>query len=129
DGDYIVCGNNNGAVSFSSYSGSHCVLENIMDRVWSIRKTGTPGTFTIRFDLTGVTGFTPDELMLIVDRDNDGFDDETAIQGTYNAPYFEVADLDIPTTARLTLATGKNEWYAVVSGNSTGAIWASSPEG
>jgi len=124
DGEYIIAGNNNGSNTFSAYSGGQCAVENIFGRVWNLTKTGDPGTFTARFDLTGITGYDSTELMLLVDRDGDGFDDEIGISGSYGAPYFEVLNLDIPANARITLATGKNTWYAVVSGNSTDAIWA-----
>lgn len=123
DGDYIIAGNNGGATTFSTYSGGQCAVEKMLDRTWNLTKTGDPGTFTVRFDLTGITGFAAADLMLLVDRDGDGFDDEIGITGSYGAPYFEVLGIDIPTNARVTLATGKNNWYAIVSGNTTDAIW------
>lgn len=129
DGDFLLAGNNDSTVTFSSYSGSNCTILSTLKRIWNLSKTGDPGTVSLRFDLSGVTGFDPSQLILLVDMDGDGFDDEVGITGTYNAPYFEVSNVSLPTHARITLATGVKNWYAVVSGNSTDAIWATSPNG
>jgi len=124
DGDFLIAGNNDGAISFSAYGGSHCALNEVLGRTWNLSRTGDPGTVTLRFDLTGVSGFDPSQLMLLVDMDGDGFDDEIGLAGSYGAPYFEVLNVALPTNARVTIATGISNWYAVVSGNTTDAIWS-----
>ncbi len=129
DGEYVIAGNNNGTVGFSAYAGSNCIVNETLGRVWNLTKTGDPGTINLRFDLTGVSGFAGSDLFLLVDLDGDGFDDELGVQGTYSAPYFQVSNLSIPTSARLTIASGTRDWYAVASGNSTDAIWATSISG
>jgi hypothetical protein len=129
DGDFLLAGNNDSTVTFGTYGGSNCAFTKSLRRVWNLSKTGDAGTVSLRFDLTGVTGFDPSQLMLLVDINGDGFDDETGITGTYNAPYFEVANVSLPTHSRVTIGTGVKDWYAVVSGNSSGAIWATTPTG
>ncbi len=127
--EYLVIGNNDGSVSFGSYAGSNCTINQIMGRVWNSFKSGDPGNITLRFDMSSVSGFTPSELMLLVDRDGDGFDDEIGYTGTYSAPYFEVSNLDLPETAKITLATGNHTWYAIVNGDTDDAIWSTSLTG
>jgi PKD domain len=129
DGDYLVCGNQNGAKTFAAYSGTNCTISSLMSRVWKAKRTGDIGTVTMKFDMTGITGFTSANLMIIVDTDGDGFDDETGYVGTYTAPYFEVSGVDIPNGAKFTIAQGNHTWYAVASGNTSGAIWSLSPTG
>ena len=128
DGDYMICGNNNGAVTFSPYVGPNNSISNLMNRVWKTRVVGTPGTVTMKFDMTGITGWAPDQVMLMIDSDGDGFDDETGINGTYSAPYYTFTGVTVPTGSRFTLG-GRGIWYAVNTGNASGAIWAPSPNG
>jgi PKD domain/SprB repeat len=129
DGEYLIFGNQNGALSFSPYAGSNCQISNILGRIWKARETNEVGTTTLRFDLTGMSGFTPERLMLIVDHDNDGFDDENGISGTYNAPYFTVSGVDIEDGELFTIGDGVSTWYAVATGNTSGAIWSNQPNG
>ncbi len=129
DGEYLVAGNNNGSKTMPAYVGSNCVVTKIMGRVWKVRETGDVGTVTLRFNMTGVTGITTSKLMLMIDTDGDGFDDEAGIAGTYTAPYFEVTGIDLADGERFTVAQGNANYYAVVSGNTNGAIWATTPAG
>ncbi len=129
DGDYLVCGNQNGAKTFAAYSGPNCTISSLMSRVWKAKRTGDVGTVTMKFDMTEVTGFNSNNLMIIVDSDGDGFDDETGYVGTYSAPYFEVTGVSVPNGSTFTIAQGNHTWYAVASGNTSGAIWSLSPTG
>ena len=129
NGDYLICGNDNDLVQFSAHTGSNCTMNARLDRDWKFRHVGDFGTVALRFDLTGVTGFNASELRVVVDLDNDGYDDELPIQGTYSAPYFTATGVTIPNGAKATLCTVKSDYYAVVSGLSSGAIWSDSPTG
>jgi hypothetical protein len=100
-----------------------------LDRDWKFRHVGDFGTVALRFDMTGITGFNASELRVVVDLDNDGYDDELPIQGTYSAPYFTATGVTIPNGAKATLCTVKSDYYAVVSGLSSGEIWSDSPTG
>jgi len=129
NGDYLICGNDNGAVTFGAHVGANCTVNSILARDWKFRQVGDIGTVNLRFDLTGVTGFNASELRLLLDIDGDGYDDETPIEGTYSAPYFTATAVTIPNGAKATLCTVKTHYYAVVSGLTSGAIWADSPTG
>ncbi len=129
DGDYLICGNNNGATTFSAFGGSNCAITNMLSRKWKTKVVGTPGTITVRFDMTGISGFSGDKLLMLMDVDGDGFDDETAVTGTYTAPYFVVNNVSVTDGSIIAIATGENTWYAVTSGSASGAIWSTTPAG
>lgn len=128
-GDYLICGNDDQAVTFVAHAGSNCTVNALLARDWKFRHVGDFGTVNLRFDLTGVVGFNASELRLLVDLDGDGYDDETPIEGTYSAPYFTATGVSIPNGAKATLCLAKTHYYAVTSGLTSAAIWADSPTG
>jgi hypothetical protein len=129
DGDYLVFGNNNGANTFAPHAGSNCLYSSKLSRTWKCNRVNDPGTVSLRFDMTGITGFSSDKLALVIDTDGDGIDDETAITGLYSEPYFEVSNLSIADGAQIHLVQQDVTWYAIASGNSSGAIWSTSLAG
>lgn len=129
DGDYLCMGHNNGTLSFSAYSGANCSIAQTMNREWRARVTNSPGTVTLKFDLTSVSGYDPSDLVLLVDNDGDGYDDEIPISGTFTTPHITFTNVTINSNARIRLAHYVTKWYAVLNGNTSGAIWASSPIG
>ncbi len=129
DGEYLVFGNDNANTSMPNYAGSNCSLQKLMNRVWKTRQTGDVGTVTLRFDMTGILGFDSARLMLLVDTDGDGFDDEAGLEGTYSAPWFEVTGVKLVDAERFTVAQGNLNYYAVASGPTSGAIWSDTPGG
>ena len=72
NGDYLICGNDNGNVSFDPFSGTDCTISGIMARDWKVNHIGDCGTVTLSFDMTGVSGFTGNDLHVLIDRDGDG---------------------------------------------------------
>ncbi|MEZ4798589.1 MAG: hypothetical protein R2809_02195 [Flavobacteriales bacterium] len=129
NGDYLVAGNNNGALSFAAYGGSNCAITNLLSRVWKAEETGETGSVDITFDLTSLTGLDPEDVILMVDYDGDGYDDETPIEGTYSAPYMTFSGINLTDNSYFTLAEGVAHWYSRSSGNTTDAIWAKTPTG
>jgi PKD repeat protein len=129
NGDYLICGNDNQSVLFSAHAGSNCTISATLARDWKFHHVGDFGTVDLRFDLTGISGFTASELRLLMDLDGDGYDDETPIEGVYVAPYFTAAGVTIPNGAKVTLCTMKTHYYAVIGGLTSGPIWADSPTG
>ncbi len=129
DGDYLICGNNNGAKTFSAYAGSDCSLQQILGRRWKARRISDPGNVTLRFDMNGISGFASNDLILLIDDEGNGFDDDDKYTGTYSAPFFTVSGVNIPDGSIIALATGRANWYAVVSGSASGAVWATTPSG
>ena len=129
NGDYLICGNDNGAVTFGAYAGSNCGISRVLARDWKFNHINDCGTVELRFDLTGVTGFNSGDLRLVVDLDGDGYDDETPLTGVYAAPYFTVSGVTLPDAAKITLCSVNTHYYAVSNGVSDGLIWSSTPDG
>jgi hypothetical protein len=129
DGDYLICGNNNGANSFAAYGGADCSVLTILNRRWKARRVNDPGNITMRFDMSGIVGFNPDDLVLLIDEEGNGFDDDDKLSGTYTAPFFTVSGVNVSDQSVFTIATARRHWYAVVSGNASGAVWATTPTG
>jgi hypothetical protein len=129
NGDYLICGNDNGAVAFGAYGGSNCSISRVLARDWKFNHINDCGTVELRFDLTGVTGFNSGDLRLVVDLDGDGYDDETPLTGVYAAPFFTVSGVTLPDEAKITLCSVNTHYYAVSNGVSDGIIWSSTPGG
>ncbi len=128
NGDYLISGNDNGALTWASYGGSNCAISHTLNRKWRAQETGETGALTIRFDLTSLT-VNPEDVILLLDNDNDGFDDENPIEGTYSAPFMTFTNVNLSNNAVYTLGQGVATWYSRGSGNMTDAIWAKTPTG
>jgi len=129
DNDYIFCGNDNGNVSFTAYGGTNCLIKSTLQRDWKIVKQGVPGKFSLSFDLNGLTGFNPNLLKLLVDLDNDGYDDEIPFDGVIASNVITFQELNLPSNATFTLAEYADTYYAVASGIASAAIWSYEPAG
>ena len=130
NGDYLICGNDNGAVTFGAYAGSNCSISRVMARDWKFNHIGDCGTVQLRFDLTGVTGFNANDLRLVVDLNGvDGYNDETPLTGVYTAPFFTVSGVTLPDDAKITLCTVNTHYYAVTSNVSDAIMWSTTPGG
>jgi SprB repeat/PKD domain len=129
DGDYLLFGNDNGAVSFAAHMGSNCLYSTKLSRRWKSNRVNDVGTVALRFDLSAVTGFDSNKLAVVIDTEGDGIDNNTAITGTYTAPYFEVSNVDIPDGVIVNLIEQNSTWYAITSGSSTDAIWSTNIAG
>ncbi len=129
NGDYLVCGNNNGALTFSAYGGSNCAISTMLNRAWKAEETGETGAITITIDISSLSGVSAQDLVLMVDLDGDGYNDENPIEGTYSAPNMIFTGVNLPDNAIFSLAEGVATWYAVGTGTTTDAIWAKTPSG
>lgn len=128
NGDYLIVGNNNGAKTFGAYGGSSCGISTILGRRWKVNETGEVGSISISFDITGFTT-APEDIVLMVDNDADGYDDENPIAGTYSAPYLTFTNINLANNAEFTLGEGTATWYSRASGNTTDAIWSKTVDG
>ena len=129
NGDYLICGNDNGAVTFGAYAGSNCSIRRVLARDWKFKRIGDCGTVELRFDLTGVTGFNAADLRLVVDLYGDGYDDETPLTGDYAATFFTVSNVTLPNDAKITLCSVNTHYYAVTSNVSDAIMWSTTPGG
>ncbi|MDH5297218.1 MAG: hypothetical protein OEW26_08825, partial [Nitrospirota bacterium] len=128
DGEYFVWGNDNRSHSFiPEYT--NCAVSDIYDRSWKINETGEVGTVKITYNVSGVTGIDPNDIVLLIDDDGDGFAEENPIYGSYAAPNKVFSGLNFQTGYRFTIAVGVSRYYAVASGNASGAVWSKTPGG
>lgn len=130
DGDYMVIGNNNQANTWQLLATANCAVDSSMRKVWRVKETNDVGTVTLKFDLSKMgSPYSTQSVVLLVDRNNNGYADETPIQGTYSAPYMTFTNVQLENNYLFTLGTGRVTWYAVASGNSNGPIWAKTATG
>lgn len=128
NGDYLIVGNNNGAKTFGAYGGSGCGISTILGRRWKVNETGEAGSVSLSFDITGFTT-APEDIVLMVDNDNDGYDDEGPIAGVFSDPYLTFSNINLANNAEFTLGEGTATWYSRASGNTTDAIWSKTIDG
>lgn len=128
NGDYLICGNDDGDLTFSEYPGLSCAISNMLERKWKVDKTGETGSISIRFDISDFA-IAPEDIVLIIDQDGDGYDDEAPLAGSYEAPYLTFTNVTLADNAEFTLAEGTAVWYSRASGNTSDAIWSKTPAG
>lgn len=85
DGDYVMWAHNNASVastvagcpSFFTYFGA-----SRMTRIWGVQTTGTPGTVSVSFDMTGINfGASTSDYVLLLDDDGDFSNGGTQVVG------------------------------------------------
>lgn len=126
--EYAAVGNNNASTDLAPSLAIQCGISAWMSRIWMVEKTSQPAALTLTFDLSQVA-CTPENVRLFIDANGNGFNDDVAIAGVYDEPYLVFTDIDLQSGNRFTLAQSEPTLYAVVSGNSSDAIWSSTPEG
>lgn len=104
-GDYLLIGHNNDAFTTTTSVGS-VYASNRLNRVWRAAVTNTPGTVTIKMDVTGI-GFATDpatDYKLLVDNGTGAFGN-TEIKAAYSNGVYNAGDQTI-TFAGVSLANG-----------------------
>ncbi len=91
DNEFFIWGHDNGALQMNTGLNVPSIIKSRLLRTWRVSEISTSGgsidvgNIDIRFDLTGITGVSNENLRLIVDTDNDGnFYDEIPISGAVN---------------------------------------------
>jgi hypothetical protein len=86
DGEYLMWGHDNGSMASTTSGVDGAIIRDRITRIWALTEVGDVGTVNIAFDLTGTSGFVGSNLRLLIDRDNDGFQDNdvTPIAGVYS---------------------------------------------
>ncbi len=112
NGEYLIWGHNNDALSSFGISDLPSGVESRLDREWRVSETGEVGTVSISFDLSGVFGSkSASDLRLLIDTDDDGlFSDETGsgvLSGATNTSgdIFEWSGVDLENNQRFTIGS------------------------
>lgn len=124
NGDYLFCGNNSGTISMDANPTSNCAVKSLLNRKWKFESVNSPGSVVLRFDVSALSGVSPQKLYLFIDQDLDGFQDETPVLGTYSAPNLTFNAVNIPDGAIVTIGEYTGTWFAVATGNASDAIWS-----
>lgn len=91
DGEYLMWGHNGTTLNstttaLSAVDGT--IIQERVQRIWVVDKTGDVGTVSVSFDISAFTASTAlgSNLRLLIDRDNDGFQDNdvTPISGSFS---------------------------------------------
>lgn len=129
DGTYVVAGNDNGALTFSAAGGNgNCAINTLLNRSWKASVTGTVATVDLKFALSSLT-YNASQICLVVDPEANGYSDEAPIAGVISNDSILFSSVRLADGALFTLAEGLTDYYAVASGNASGAIWATTPTG
>ncbi|MBL7941697.1 MAG: hypothetical protein JNM00_02970, partial [Flavobacteriales bacterium] len=128
NGEYLIWGNDDRPISFVPGDPSDCNLSQVLDRCWMAKETGDVGTVKLEFNLSGFPSVNPNDVMLYIDLDGDGFGDENPIAGTYSNPIKTFAGVNLNNN-RFTIGIGASVYYSVASGNTDSAIWSKTPNG
>ncbi|MDW7693829.1 T9SS type A sorting domain-containing protein [Flammeovirgaceae bacterium SG7u.111] len=88
DNEFFMWGHDNGALAVNESADVPTGVEARFERVWRVSEVDISGSavdvgsIDIRWDLTGISSITENDLRLLIDTDNDGsFADETPISG------------------------------------------------
>jgi hypothetical protein len=129
NGTYVVAGNDNGALTFSAAGGNgNCAINTLLNRKWKATVTGSVATVDLKFALTPLT-YNASQICLVVDPEANGFSDEAPIAGVISNDSILFSSVRLADGALFTLAEGLTKYYAVSTGNASGAIWATTPAG
>ena len=129
NGAYVVAGNDNGALTFSAAGGNgNCAINNLLNRKWKATVTGSVATVDLKFALSSLS-YNASQICLVVDPEANGFSDEAPIAGVISNDSILFSSVRLADGALFTLAEGLTKYYAVSSGNASGAIWATTSNG
>lgn len=108
--------------------GSGCNSYLLLRRKWRSTITGTAGNVSLRFNLTG-TGINPNQCVLLIDSNGNGFSDDPSIYGTVNGSYITFSGVSLPHGATFTIGERQETLYSVASGMMSAPVWSTSPSG
>lgn len=91
DGEFLMWGHNNAIYNSSTTAVGTAVdgtiIQERLNRIWAVSETGDVGNVSVSFDVSMLAGsFLGSNLLLLIDRDGDGFadNDVTPIVGSYS---------------------------------------------
>jgi hypothetical protein len=79
DGDFMFWGHDNATFDLSNTTDIPVGIDNRLERVWRVSKTGDLGSISVRFDLSSFTIGNSADLVLLVDNDDGSFTNASQI--------------------------------------------------
>lgn len=122
-GEVITIGHNGGPVTFGG-GYLNCALARVLRRNWKVEEVGDVGEVRLEFETSGMGFIDPNETVLIVDRNNNGFHDDVLLHGEMSGSKLRFKNVDLKDGDRFTLGLGRTRFVAAIDGNSTDPIWS-----
>lgn len=122
-GDIITIGHNGGPTAFGGGS-LNCAVARVLRRNWKVEEVGDVGEVRLEFETSGMGFIDPNETVLIVDRNNNGFHDDVIIHGEMFGSTLRFKNIDLKDGNRFTLGLGRTRFFAAIDGNSSDPIWS-----
>ncbi|MEO0404034.1 MAG: hypothetical protein AAF193_04115, partial [Bacteroidota bacterium] len=122
DGEYVYIGHNDQPAVFNN-SNIRCGVDFMLGRTWKVFSNRNLNNFAMRFSLADAGPVDLEDVYMIIDRNNNGFQDDQIVYGSVNGTNVSFTARTLSDGDTFTLAVGKTRWVAVVSGTSSGAVW------
>gem|GEM_PF-711460 len=111
NGEFLMWGHNNAAYNSSTTAVGTAVdgtiIQERLNRIWAVSETGDVGNVSISFDVSTLTtgSFLGSNLLLLIDRDGDGFadNDVTPILGSFSGNRVVFSGINFQNGDRFTL--------------------------
>ncbi len=123
-GEVLTIGHNGGPLSFGGGS-LNCAVARVLRRSWKVEEVGDVGEVRLEFETSGMGFIDPNETVLIIDRNNNGFHDDVLLHGEMFGSTLRFKNVDLKDGNRFTLGLGRTRYVAAIDGNSTDPIWSS----
>lgn len=121
DGDYILCGHDNGDLNSTTNDVPASIAPaSRLQRVWRVTSTGSPGTLTVTFDISGTAYASETAISLVVENGDGIFNNGgTTVYGpvTPVGGIVTFAGVSLPDNAYFSIAGPSQPIESVVSGN------------
>lgn len=121
DGDYILCGHDNADLSLTTNDVPASIAPaSRLQRVWRVTSTGSPGTLTVAFDISGSAFASETAISLVVENGDGIFNNGgTTVYGpvTPVGGIVTFAGVSLPDNAYFSIAGPSQPIESVVSGN------------
>jgi len=123
NGEVLTVGHNNGPVAFGGGS-VNCALARLLRRSWFVEEIGDVGKLRLEFETTALGSINPNETVLVIDKNNNGFQDDALIHGELFGTTLRFNNVDLRDGDHFTLALGRTRFFAAEDGDSTDPIWS-----
>lgn len=123
NGEVLTVGHNNGPVAFGG-GAVNCAIARLLRRSWYVEEIGEVGEVRLDFETAALGAINPNETVLIIDKNNNGFQDDAVIHGELFGTTLRFNNVDLRDGDYFTLALGRTRFVAAADGDSTDPIWS-----
>ena len=123
NGEVLTVGHNNGPLAFGGGS-VNCALARLLRRSWFVEEIGEVGEIRLEFETAALGSINPNETVLVIDKNNNGFQDDALIHGELFGTTLRFNNVDLRDGDYFTLALGRTRFVAAADGDSTDPIWS-----